>query len=34
MKITKSAVDKLPIPLAAISGKTAQKRYYDETMKR
>lgn len=33
MKITKSAVDKLPIPIAEIPGKTAQKRYYDDTMK-
>src|SRR3990167_11512336 len=33
MKITKSAVDKLPIPVAETPGKTAQKRYYDDTMK-
>ncbi|QDQ40843.1 DUF4102 domain-containing protein [Legionella geestiana] len=33
MKITKSAVDKLPIPLRAEMGKSAQKRYYDDTLK-
>jgi integrase len=33
MKITKSAVDKLPIPVAETPGKTAQKRYYDDNMK-
>lgn len=33
MKITKSAVDKLPIPIARNPGKTAQKRYYDDSMK-
>jgi hypothetical protein len=33
MKITKLAVDKLPIPLALIENRTAQKRYYDETLK-
>ena len=30
---SKSAVDKLPIPVAETPGKTAQKRYYDDTMK-
>jgi integrase len=33
MKITKLAVDKLPIPSALIKSRTAQKRYYDETIK-
>ncbi len=33
MKITKSVVDKLPIPVAETPGKTAQKRYYDDNMK-
>ncbi len=33
MKITKTAVDKLPIPPTAQAGKTAQKRYYDDTIK-
>ena len=33
MKITKSIVDKLPIPLSETLGKTAQKRYYDDSMK-
>lgn len=33
MKITKLVVDKLPIPQSAIKNKTAQKRYYDDTMK-
>lgn len=33
MKITKSAVDKLPIPSISEAGKSAQKRYYDDTMK-
>ena len=33
MKITKSAVDKLPIPVSETPGKTAQKRYYDDNMK-
>ena len=33
MKITKSVVDKLPIPVSETPGKTAQKRYYDDHMK-
>lgn len=33
MKITKSVVDKLPIPQSIIKNKTVQKRYYDEIMK-
>lgn len=33
MKITKLVVDKLPIPPITESGKTAQKRYYDDTIK-
>lgn len=33
MKITKLFVDKLEIPSSNESGKTAQKRYYDETIK-
>jgi hypothetical protein len=33
MKITKTAVDKLAIPPTAQAGKTAQKRYYDDTIK-
>lgn len=33
MKITKLAVDKLDIPLSDKPGKTAQKRYYDDTLK-
>ncbi|MGQ3888609.1 tyrosine-type recombinase/integrase [Legionella sp. CNM-1927-20] len=33
MKITKSVVDKLPIPLSTQNGKSAQKRYYDDNMK-
>ncbi|HAU0815517.1 TPA: tyrosine-type recombinase/integrase [Legionella pneumophila] len=33
MKITKTAVDKLPIPVSNTQGRTAQKRYYDDTMK-
>jgi integrase len=33
MKITKSAVDKLPIPVSRLQGRTAQKRYYDDNMK-
>src|SRR5947209_5085713 len=32
MKITKIVVDKLPIPMGQ-PGKTAQKRYYDQTLK-
>lgn len=33
MKITKLAVDKLPIPLVTDTGTRAQKRYYDDTLK-
>lgn len=33
MKITKLAVDKLPIPAVEKPGQTAQKRYYDDTLK-
>ncbi|MDQ8039126.1 MAG: integrase arm-type DNA-binding domain-containing protein [Rickettsiella sp.] len=33
MKITKLAVDKLPIPSVVKAGVTAQKRYYDDVMK-
>lgn len=33
MKITKSAVDKLPLPVSTTLGRTAQKRYYDDAMK-
>ncbi|WP_131795553.1 tyrosine-type recombinase/integrase [Fluoribacter gormanii] len=33
MKITKSAVDKLPLPVSTTQGRTAQKRYYDDAMK-
>lgn len=33
MKLTKTVIDKLPIPIAASSRQTAQKRYYDEAMK-
>lgn len=33
MKITKSAVEKLPIPISETAGRTAQKRYYDDAMK-
>ena len=33
MKITKLAVDKLPTPLVVKAGVTAQKRYYDDTLK-
>lgn len=33
MKITKSAVDKLAIPVSNTPGRTAQKRYYDDAMK-
>lgn len=33
MKIIKSVVDKLPIPIPSSDGKTAQKRYYDDTIK-
>ncbi len=33
MKITKSVVDKLQIPVITETGKTAQKRYYDDAMK-
>ena len=33
MKITKLAVDKLDVPLSDKPGKTAQKRYYDDTIK-
>ncbi|QDP71551.1 DUF4102 domain-containing protein [Legionella israelensis] len=33
MKITKSVVDKLPIPVSKAPGKSAQKRYYDDAMK-
>ncbi len=33
MKITKSVVDKLPIPAITVAGKTAQKRYCDDTIK-
>lgn len=33
MKITKSVVDKLLTPAIAQTGKTAQKRYYDDAMK-
>jgi integrase len=33
MKITKLAVDKLPTPVAVIDNRTAQKRYYDDTIK-
>jgi hypothetical protein len=33
MKITKLVVDKLDIPLSDKPGKTAQKRYYDDTIK-
>src|SRR3990167_7100059 len=33
MKITKLAVDKLPIPVVEKPGQTAQKRYYDDTLK-
>src|SRR3989338_9190014 len=33
MKITKSVVDKLPIPVSTTPGKTSQKRYYDDTIK-
>lgn len=33
MKITKLVVDKLPIPSVIKAGVTAQKRYYDDTLK-
>ncbi|MHB1948933.1 MAG: tyrosine-type recombinase/integrase [Gammaproteobacteria bacterium] len=33
MKITKTVVDKLPVPEAIIEKRTAQKRYYDDTLK-
>jgi hypothetical protein len=33
MKITKSVVEKLPIPISNTPGRTAQKRYYDDSMK-
>jgi integrase len=33
MKITKLSVDKLPLPFSQSSKKTAQKRYYDDTLK-
>jgi len=33
MKITKLSLEKLPIPLPDPTGKTIQKRYYDETLK-
>lgn len=33
MKITNSIVDKLVVPLVSVAGKTAQKRYYDDTLK-
>lgn len=33
MKITKLVVDKLPLPSNSTTGRTAQKRYYDEIMK-
>jgi len=33
MKITKLIVDKLPIPVSVVANQTAQKRYYDETLK-
>lgn len=33
MKINKSNVDKLPIPISDKPGQTAQKRYYDDTLK-
>ena len=33
MRITKSALDKLPIPVSTTPGRTAQKRYYDDSMK-
>ena len=33
MKITNLVVDKLDIPLSDKPGKTAQKRYYDDTIK-
>lgn len=33
MKLRKSDVDKLPIPVATTLGITAQKRYYDDTIK-
>jgi integrase len=33
MKLTKSVIDKLSIPKAGGGGQTAQKRYYDESMK-
>src|SRR5579872_6779272 len=32
MRLTKLVIDKLPIP-ASDNGKTAQKRYYDDTLK-
>ncbi|KTC81717.1 tyrosine-type recombinase/integrase [Legionella brunensis] len=33
MRIKKSTVDNLPLPLATQEGKTAQKRYYDDNLK-
>ena len=33
MKINKSNVEALPIPLVKEAGKTAQKRYYDDNIK-
>jgi len=33
MRINKSNVDNLPIPIATQEGKTAQKRYYDDNLK-
>jgi integrase len=33
MKLTKSVVDKLPVPIAIVNGQTSQKRYYDQSMK-
>ena len=33
MKITKLAVDKLPVPVAVVKNRTMQKRYYDEVLK-
>lgn len=33
MKIIKLMVDKLLLPISAVEGQTAQKRYYDDVMK-
>jgi hypothetical protein len=34
MRLSITNVDKLPLPITETAGKTAQKRYYDDTIKR